>query len=71
VYAALAFFNTTLLIGAPLMHPIRAVQAGVLVLGLAGLATDTPGAHRLIILVATVVAALAVAVLLRPGSLAA
>ena len=70
-YAGIAFFNTTLLLGAPLLHPVRAIQAGVLLLGLAGLSTDRPAAHRVILLLAGGVAAIAVAVLLRPGSLAA
>jgi hypothetical protein len=70
-YAGVAFFNTTLPIGAPLLHPVRAVQAGVLLVGIAGLATDRPATHRFILLLAGVVVAITVAVLLRPGSLAA
>ena len=71
IWAVLMLANTTLLLGIPLFHPIRIVHLGVLVLGIAGLASDRPSTHRMILIWAALVAVVATAVLLLPGTLAA
>jgi hypothetical protein len=71
VWALIMATNATVLVGVPLSHPVRLVQLGVLILGAAGLATDRPSAHRMILICGAVVLALAVLVILQPGPLAA
>jgi hypothetical protein len=70
VWAVIMAMNTAIFLKVPLVHPSRALPAGFLVLGIAGLATDSPRYHALLLILLGVVALVAVAVLLRPGSLA-
>lgn len=70
VWAVIMVVNTTIFLKAPLVHPSRAMAAGFLVLGVAGLASDSPRYHALLLIWLGVVALVAVAALLRPGSLA-
>ena len=65
------FDRPRLIVGVADAGRTGAIQAGILLLGLAGLATDRPATHRLILILAGGVAAIAMAVLLRPGSIAA
>jgi hypothetical protein len=69
VWAVIMVVNTTIFLNAPLVHPSRAMQAGLLVLGVAGLATNSPKYHALLLIWSGIVVLLAVAALLRPGSL--
>jgi hypothetical protein len=71
IWAVIMVVNSTVLLGTPPFHPVRIVQAGVLALGVAGLVSDRPETHRLILIWAAVVAIVATAILLRPGTLAA
>ena len=70
-YAVIMFSNTTLLLGLPLLHPMRGVQAGILTIGIVGLSTARPGVHRMLMLSTVIIMLGVVTVLLRPGSLAA
>lgn len=71
IWAVVMMFNSTLLLDTPLLHPVRLVQVGVLTLGVAGLASDDPRVHRLILVWGALLVVLATVVLLRPGPLAA
>jgi hypothetical protein len=71
VWAVIMFVNTTFFLNAPLVHPSRAIQVGLLVLGVAGLATDSPRSHALFLAWGAIVLAVVAAILLQPGSLAA
>jgi hypothetical protein len=71
IWAALMVANTTLLLEAPLLHPSRIIQVGLLGLGLAGLSSDNPRFHALILGFGVLVALAAASVVLRPGALAA
>jgi hypothetical protein len=70
IWAFIMATNSTAVLGTPFSHPARLIQLGVLILGIAGLATDRPSAHRMILIGAAVVVALAIPVLLQPGPLA-
>jgi hypothetical protein len=69
IWAPIMAVNSTAVLSIPLYHPIRIVQLGVLLLGMAGLATDRPKIHRIIVLGVGVVAVLAALVILQPGPL--
>ena len=70
-YGIIMVLNTSVLLGTPLFHRVRVVQAGVLALGIVGLATARPVVHRALLLGALFLAAVIVVILLRPGSIAA
>jgi quercetin dioxygenase-like cupin family protein len=70
IWAVIMAVNTTIFFGASPLHPLRVIQVGLLGVGLAGLASDRPATHRLILTGVAVVAIIAAVVLLRPGTLA-
>jgi hypothetical protein len=70
-WASIMVINSTVVLGTPLLHPARLVQAGVVAIGIAGLATADPRLHRAILLCALIVAAVATIVIFRPAPLAA
>jgi hypothetical protein len=71
VWAVIMFVNTTFFLNAPLVHPSRAIQVGLVIFGVAGLTSDNPRYHALLLAWGAIVVAVVVAILLRPGSLAA
>ena len=71
IWALIMATNATVLLGVPLTHPVRLVQLGILIAGVAGLATDRPSAHRMILIWGAVILALAILVILQAGPLAA
>ena len=71
LWALFQVVASTLLLHIPLLHPYRLVQLGLLTLGVAGLASNSPSGHRLILIWAAVVMIVGTFVFLRPGSLAA
>ena len=70
VWAIIMAVNTTFFLDAPLVHPSRAIQTGLMAFGVAGLASDNPRYHALLLVGGAVVVAAATAILLQPGSLA-
>ena len=71
IWALVMVTNSTVILRTPAVHPVRLVQLGVLALGIAGLASDRPSVHRMILIWAALLVGLAILVLLRPGPLAA
>lgn len=69
-WAVLMLTNTTLLLGVPLLHPSRAIPAGLMIVGLSGFSTDRPVVHAVIPIAVLTIALFAAAILLQPGSLA-
>jgi hypothetical protein len=63
--------NTTVLVGLPLLHPVRATHLLILAAGLAGVASESPRVHVAILVGAWLGLAVAVMLLYLPGSLAA
>jgi hypothetical protein len=71
IWALFQAMASALLLHVPLFHPFRLVQSGILVLGVAGLASDRPSVHRMILIFAAVVAIFTAFVFLQPGTLSA
>jgi hypothetical protein len=71
VWAVIMVVNTTFFLDAPLVHPSRVIQVGLAALGVAGLAGDSPRYHALLLVWGALLTAMVMAILLRPGSLAA
>ncbi len=71
IWALVQAAITTLVLGLPLHHPARFIQVAILLIGVAGLATNHPSAHRMILIVATMLAALMILILYRAGPFAA
>ena len=71
VWAVIMVVNAAVFLNAPLVHPSRAIQVGLMALGVAGLASDSPRYHAFLLAWAAILVAAVVFVLLRPGSLAA
>lgn len=71
IWALIMATNSTVLLGTPLNHPARLIQLGVLATGVLGLLTDSPPAHRMILLWVAIIMALSTLVLIQPGPLAA
>lgn len=69
-WGLIAALNTTVLLEMPALHPTRALQLGLLVLGVSGLSSARHSVHRAIVLVAAAVVAMAVVILFAPGSMA-
>lgn len=47
-WGVLTFFNTTVVLGMPLTHPTRAVQLGMMMIGISGLSSARPVVHKVI-----------------------
>lgn len=71
VWAVLMFAQTSFVLGAPLLHPSRIIQVGLLIFGLAGLATDDPRVHSLMVPLGSLVVIVTALIVLEPAALAA
>ena len=69
-WAVLMVANTNLLLGVPLLHPSRLIPFGLMLVGSSGLSTDRPIVHAVIPIAVLAIVAIAVVILLQPGSLA-
>ena len=63
-WALILTVNATVFTDLPLVHPFRALHLGILVVGLAGLATDRPRAHLMVLIFGVVGLVIASTVLL-------
>lgn len=70
VWSVFMVINTTLILGVPPLHVSRIIPAGLMLLGLSGLSTDSPQVHAGILLVLLFILIIAVVILLQPGALA-
>ena len=70
VWSVIMVVNTTLILDVPLLHRSRIIPLGLMLLGLSGLATDSPRIHASILLGLLFILIFAVMILLQPGALA-
>jgi len=64
VWALVLTVNATVFTDLPLLHPFRALHLGIFALGIAGLATDRPRAHLMILIFGAITLVVASTVLL-------
>lgn len=66
-WGVLTFVNTTFIMGMPLMHPARAVQLGLVTVGIFGLSSARSGIHKTLLGIMLILAFVFSFIVMRPG----